>query len=91
MRKKFSPGDAVHIMGRASAVVVEVRPDSGEYICTCGCGNVRVAEGFLVDYSVSLEESDAFAALLSASAARGEVFGEMPPTREEFLSYLARS
>jgi len=90
MRRKFSPGDSVQIMGRAAAVVLEVLDGGDEYLCTHSAGKVRVCADFVVDYAISLEESDALARAISDSSERGEEFSGMPPDREAFLSFLSR-
>ena len=77
-------------MGRAAAVVLEVIEGGDEYLCTHSAGKVRVCADFVVDYSISLEESDALARAISVSSERGEEFSGMPPDREAFLSFLSR-
>lgn len=78
---RFREGDEVKIMGLAAATVVEVWRSSREYICSCGSGRVRVSEGFVVDYSISLQE----AAELSGKGVRA-----LPGSHSGFLSMVDR-
>ena len=90
MRKKFSPGDEVQIMGRASAIVLEVLDEGRAYLCSCSAGKVRANAEFVVDYTISLEESDAAVLHFCEADARGESFSGMPSDRAAFLSLLSR-